>query len=387
MEPSVARPEIFLSLDRFEGYAGTSLSDWLLIREQIGNFRPLDIKQFETEGRSCEICFEPFGHSYDGSPLEMPIELDSCGHVFGHKCLYKWLVTFTSNGKWWNWQAWDAYWPHMSEEAYWENDEKQFHEALMFTDVDDISVAFQNDRRKRDWRDHLNWRSDHSDDLLPQPGPPRSPETTVASCPKCRGKFGLHRVGLPGWNIKARVHFWDCLYKKIGISRSPKEKQCRRDLVRYIRMVREPKINIERGHMRSFTLQAQASAMRFALRRGNRELDPQQTYLRDAIFNLGCYGLHEGEYSPDSYENRKVPLWCYQVDRIESGLDPKITTFMYLQSVLNQMDESEQWDQARSSMEFYQELRKQISGPWRRKLFTELGGLYLTRTGFLTHGL
>ena len=58
------------------------------------------------------------------------------------------------------------------------------------------------------------------------------------------------------------------------------------------------------------------------MRRGKRDLDPLQTYLRDAILNLGCHGLNEGEYNSDSYENRKVPKWCYQVDRIERGLSP-----------------------------------------------------------------
>lgn len=125
--------------------------------------------------------------------------------------------------------------------------------------------------------------------------------------------------------------------------------------------------------MRSFTLKAQISALRFALRRGKRDLDPLQTYLRDAIFNLGCHGLNEGEYNSDSYENRKVPKWCYQIDRIERGLSPIVKRE---NDLVNSTEENstEEKDEVEYSMEFYRQLREQTMGPWRRALFTEVGG-------------
>ena len=163
------------------------------------------------------------------------------------------------------------------------------------------------------------------------------------------------RSEMMGARIKARVLFWDDLYEKLGISRSAKEEQSRTDLLRYVEMVEQPSRTSTPKQMRRYTVQAQASAMRFALRRGNRDLDPLQTYLRDAIFNLGCYGLREGEYDAKSYENRRVPVWCYKIDRLER----RQTT-------------ARNWNTP--SWDFYRSLNNQISGPWRRKLFAEVGG-------------
>ncbi|MCJ1271187.1 hypothetical protein MMC22_011087 [Lobaria immixta] len=142
-------------------------------------------------------------------------------------------------------------------------------------------------------------------------------------------------------------------------------------------MVDLPRIDIKPEYMRPFTLQAQVSAMRFALRRGNRDLDPLQTYLRDAIFNLGCYGLHEGEYYAMSYENRKVPMWCYKVDRIERGLSPVTAPVMHWLYAFDRMglvNGTEEWNWIEYSMKFYREWKQQTSGPWRRTLFAEVGG-------------
>ena len=223
---------------------------------------------------------------------------------------------------------------------------------MVLTDVADADNVFQDDDELRsDWRDYLNWVSDDEIDIIP-----RWPEVDEGSCPKCRGKFLLvAQSGLMGMRITARIQFWDKLYEKLGISRSAKEEQSRTDLLRYVQTVEPPRRAVTSAHMRGFTLQAQASAMRFALRRGKRDLDPLQTYLRDAIFNLGCYGLREGgEYQADSYENRRVPLWCYDVDYMERG-----------------------WrlpHESKDYWKFYRELNKQISGPWRRKLFADIGG-------------
>lgn len=60
--------------------------------------------------------------------------------------------------------------------------------------------------------------------------------------------------------------------------------------------------------------------MRFAMQRGRWNLTPEQCYLRDALFNLGCYGVNDPseEYSAEAYEDRQnLPLWCWQFELFE----------------------------------------------------------------------
>ena len=58
----------------------------LLVNQQIQNFKPVQTGDLEPENRECDICFEPFDLE------EEPITLLSCGHIFGHDCLYHWVA-------------------------------------------------------------------------------------------------------------------------------------------------------------------------------------------------------------------------------------------------------------------------------------------------------
>lgn len=363
MESPTTPPERVVCLDEDEAYAGASHSDWQSMIKQMENFIPLKLEDIESENRDCEICYEPLG-------AEEPIKLLPCGHVFGHICLYRWLVEFMPEGRWWYWEDSEAYRPYLSEEEFLNADEEEFQEAIRHTNVRDVSIAYQEDGRRRpDWRDYLNWNSDNDEHLMPSfPfGPWPSNDVCNATCPKCRNEFSILRYGEIGTRIEARLRFWDLMYEKLGLSRSAKEERSRNDIMRYVQMVQVPRTEIKPEHMRRFTIQAQVSAMRFALRRGNRELDPLQSYLRDAIFNLACYGLHDGEYCAMSYEDRRVPLWCYQVDRIERGLSPIMPWAM-------PAGKKPIWNMRQASEEFYLELNQQDSGPWRRALFADVGG-------------
>lgn len=366
MDLSDAPTNVFVSLDEDEAYAATSYLEWQLMVKQMENFELLKTDDIEPEKRDCEICYEPF------SPSEQPIELRACGHVFGHACIFSWLAESIPMRKWWNCVAKDAHWPFPTEEVFRMNDEDEFQEALRYTNVDDVSIALQENGHPRpDWRDYLNWGSWDYQDLMPISRPQLSEEVPKASCPKCRVEFSILRSEVNGMKIEARLRFWDCLYEKLGISRSAKEEESRNDLLKYVQMFQMSGTEIRSEPMRSFSLQAQVSAMRFALRRGNRDLDPLQTYLRDAIFNLGCYGLHDGKYSATSYRNRRVPMWCCLVERIERGLSPLITPAMHWIRVLDNTDLAEQ---DRCSREFHRELKRKVFGPWRRALFADVGG-------------
>lgn len=115
MESPVAPPNMFVFLDGDEAYAGTTYSEWLLMVSQTENFKSLKIEDIEPENRVCEICFEPLG------PSEEPIQILSCGHVFGHVCLSNWLAEFRST-----WIAGNAFWPLLSEENLREDDEDEY---------------------------------------------------------------------------------------------------------------------------------------------------------------------------------------------------------------------------------------------------------------------
>lgn len=211
----------------------------------------------------------------------------------------------------------------------------------------------------------LNWISDNHWDLMPIPNsvrPERSTAVPNLSCPKCRGRFSILRSGVNAVRIEARLRFW---------ARSAKEEQSRNDLWQYVQMVQVPRTETKPEHMRPFTLQAQVSAMRFALCRGKRDLCPLQTYFRNAIFNLGCYGLRDGEYDANSYENRKVPMWCCSVGRIECGFEPLLGSMMH-EMLVYPFGANECYREY--AMEFYRELRTLVSGSWRRNLFKYLGG-------------
>lgn len=364
MTSSVAPAKTFIHLEEDEAYACTSFAEWQLIVTQMENFETLKVEDIEPENRFCEICFEPFGPFDDGSPSEEPVQLLGCGHVFGHVCISHWLAQFMPQGKWWYYIK-DSYLHSLSDRDFRSNEATKVCAAINHTDFDNVGILYHEDRQlRRDWRDILNWNTDYLEDLLPASMPWFGPELRDASCPKCRGEFLILRSGLMGVKVEAHLHFWDRLYEKLGISRSPKEEQSRNDLMRYVQMVQVQKMEIQPEDMRSFTLQAQVSAMRFALRRGNRALDSPQTYLNIAIFNLGCYGIHEGEYDAVSYETLGVPLWCYQVDRIERGLNPRMLPVVRHRN----------WNLVDYHREFYLEHRRQIFGPWRRTLFAEVGG-------------
>lgn len=267
MESSIAPVTFFLSLYADEAYAGTSEMEMLLVNQQIQNFKPVKTGDLEPDNRECDICFEPFGIA------EEPIKLLSCGHIFGHGCLYHWAAQFLPSGRWFKWEAPRSPFASLSEDAFRRKEQDIFSEAIHYTDVEDVTKAYQDDGLlKRDWREYLNWNSDTFEDLMPPTEKQLLTESIIIpgiSCPKCRGKFPILKSGVIRMAIEARLRFWDRLYEKLELSRSPKEEQSRTELLRYVQMVQLPKMDIRPEHMRSFTLQAQASAMRFEIGRAH----------------------------------------------------------------------------------------------------------------------
>ena len=172
------------------------------------------------------------------------------------------------------------------------------------------------------------------------------------TCPNCRRKFTIQRLtGVHAGIIEMRLRFWDSAYEKLGIQLSVEEEVCREELWRF---VKETKVDLNtlRHRMPWPEVHARVSAMRFALRRGQWDLTPAQCDLRDALFNLGCCGVDNPseKYCAESYEGRKLPVWCWQFEQIERRLHPMLYGIE---------KRGEGWEQ-------------QTLGEWRQKLFVEI---------------
>lgn len=239
MKPSVEPAIISVYLDEDEAYSGTPSSEWYSIARQLEEFKSLKIEDIKPQNWDCEICRETIGTSDDDRPSEVPIEMISCGHVFGHICLSTWFANSMLTDNWWHWAA-----PQTLPVSFEANGEAEYREAVIYTSVEDVSIALHPDGQRRpDWRDFLNWTSDDHKNLMPTSLPPL--ENYCVSCPKCRKDYLLVKSGVIGVEVMARVQFWDLLYEKIGVTRSTEEEQSRTELLRYVQMVEYPKVEIK----------------------------------------------------------------------------------------------------------------------------------------------
>ncbi|MCJ1264445.1 hypothetical protein MMC22_004317 [Lobaria immixta] len=281
--PRVA-PENTLPLVHGEAYAGTSKSEWEAIACQLELMRPVKVDHIEPENQQCDICRESFGPSDNGASRENPVSLP-CGPIFGNDCLWNWIVAGSGV---------------FLGEVVDIVDQGQ----LLETVEEHVSVGPSNydDLLEKEWL----WfrKSDFT-------------------CPKCRKRFKVI-LSEEAPNIEARLRLWDHAYEKLDIVRSAEEEMCRQDLWRLVENMNLGEVRGDLGQIPSFKLRAQVSVMRFAIRRAQWDLTPVQCHLRDALFNLGCFGANDApeEYCADSYENRPLPMWSWQFDRIERGMNP-----------------------------------------------------------------
>lgn len=318
IEPQVATANTFV-LFHDEAYAGTSRADWEAIVNQGDVLKPVDLDDIEPENRECDICREPFGPSSDNptSP-EVPVSLP-CGHIFGKDCLENWIAVAGGRGD------------SGEHENRLDDDSPDEERTGEVGQAAETSVV----------------------DLFPD-----STFSTTGdpfSCPKCRAE---HVEAQDAPTIAARLRFWDHAYEHLGIVRSAEEEGCRDDLWQFVSKPRFAQEGAESANLiRALDKRAQVSAMRFALRRAHWDDTLVQRHLLYAFFHLAC--CHEAdkndapeEYSPDAYENCVLPLWCWQFDRFERGLDPRPAS-------------------GSRGHGFHDEWQQQRLGPWSRELFEE----------------
>lgn len=172
---------------------------------------------------------------------------------------------------------------------------------------------------------------------------------TAFSCPKCRKTFTIEISGELTAAIEARLRLWDLAYQKLGIIRSVEEEEDRQDLWRFVEELKLMEVSWN-GPRSLLDLRAQVSGLRFALQQLRWDLTPVQLHLRDAFFNLACYGVNDvpEEYCAESYEDRTIPTWCQRFARTMRGHNPNLS---------------------QNLCEFFDNWEQQRIGPWRRSLF------------------
>lgn len=297
-----------------EAYAGILKTDWEKIILNLRILNPVNLHDLESDSQECDICRRSFLLAEDDTAFEKPVSLP-CGHVFGRDCLLDWInVGFESS----------------------------------FCEHNDI---VDGEQPEEIFRTNSALPPDHIGDLMEHElGWLRMREFT---CPNCRKHFIVRNIaGGQSERIEAQLRFWDAAYEKLGVVRSIEEESCRQDLRRFVEVSTVGRDKIL-GHQKTFwfDFHARVSVMRFALRRARWDLIPVQRHLCHALFNLGCCGLNDPsiEYCHESYDDRNIPLWCLQWEKIARVMEP-------IYAVIKPGDH---WEQQRL-------------GPWRRKLFAEI---------------
>lgn len=307
-----ATPANMFELRDEEAYAGFSKQDWGKILNHLEFFKSVTLDDIEPENRECDICRQSFCSTDDGQSPEIPISLP-CGHVFGMDCLSNWITVGQND--------------HPPEP----DDNVNQEQPKEVSSMNSFGIAQINH-------------------LLPQKLV-HFPHQSF-TCPNCRREFTIQTLsGAQAVVIETRLQFWDSAYEKLGIELSVEEEVCRDELWRFVKGTKV-ELNTLRQEMPWLEVHARVSAMRFALRRGQWDLTAAQRDLRDALFNLGCCGVGNPseEYCAESYEDRKLPVWCWQFEQIERRLYPMLYGIE---------KRGEGWEQ-------------QTLGEWRQKLFAEI---------------
>ena len=281
-EPTPPPKNIF-DLGPDEVYAGISRADWEVITGQLKLFKPVNPNDMELEDRTCTICQECFDLSCHDSCSE-PVALP-CGHVFGQGCIRDWITVSNKS-------CFDEFLENVdSEQPVWGAD------------------------------------TDTYVDLLPGPGMFTKENF---SCPMCRQEFTLGTCTESRSAIVARLRVWDDAYKKLGIVRSAEEEVCRKEIWHFASKAEAQFAENSPDQVHSVERRAQAAAMRSALRRVQQPHTAGQHRLIEAFFKIVCYGINDtpeayradADADTDDDENRPIPLWCWQLDRLDRGLNP-----------------------------------------------------------------
>lgn len=174
MEESTSQPSTPISFDLPDdiGYAVTETATCEAVEFLMTKLEQVNIDDLDTDNQICPICQERFHVSEDITLSHAPVKT-VCGHIFGNKCIIRWL--------------------------------------------DPLCL----------------YREDSNDALLADPDAPLF-EISKSSCPKCREVFFPEPYKESMRELRLRLWLWDAAYARAGVARSEKEERSRKYLWQYV---------------------------------------------------------------------------------------------------------------------------------------------------------
>lgn len=212
------KPNAFVIADD-EAYAMTNIQTFTAIEFLLTKLEPVNLEALGPEDAVCTICHQEFRISSDVKHSHAPVKTP-CRHIFGQKCLMKWLGPLSS-------------WGSQSE-----------HHAT-----------------------------------AADPSPATTHGNT--SCPLCRQALVPNFPIEPLESLASRLAFWDKAYAGAGVARSEREDRSRTILWGYVDCCRAMD---ELGHdILGARFLAQTMFMRWLHALRSRIRTPQQEYLRQKL--------------------------------------------------------------------------------------------------------
>ncbi|MCJ1463282.1 hypothetical protein MMC07_001888 [Pseudocyphellaria aurata] len=266
--PQTPKPNELMIPDD-EAYARTNI-EMGEIADILMKLVPIKLEDLDLNDRVCAICRAEFFVSEDAKISHDPVRA-SCGHVFGKRCIIRWLDPFCA----WGLKAEDD--PEIDPEA-------------------------------------------------------RLYESTNSHCPYCRRHLCPKSPIEPMEIVAHRLSFWDMAYASAGVERSEREESTRKSLwqyVEYCRSIDEHEVDreTELDHQRC----AQMLLLDFALALKIEKLTPEQEILRQRLERISRKDLErcsvqDGRYffDIDSDDNEVVEVGFSLMEsgfKIESSLD------------------------------------------------------------------
>lgn len=230
------RPNEF-AISKDTAYAVTDVEIWEIIEYLVTKLRPVRLEDLDPDDRVCSICQEELLGSEDVSPSHAPVKI-MCGHIFGRKCIIRWLNPLCT------------------------------------------------------WEFLINHQTAHPDQLL----------YANSSCPMCRADCVPEVVVEAAELVACRLCFWDMAYASAGVARSEREERSRASLVKHIiycRSIYEDKTD-EEWDLDLFKV-VQDSLLGFVESLKRQTLTAEQERLRKRLERIGRKDLAKCPFANEAF--------------------------------------------------------------------------------------
>lgn len=228
-----SKPNAFVFADD-EAYAMTNIQTFKVAEFILKKLEPVNLQALGPEDAVCIICQQEFRISEDVKLSHAPVKTP-CGHIFGRKCIMKWLDPL----------------------CFWGLKEEYDTEA----DETDSSRVIKHGK---------------------------------TSCPICRHVLVPNPVVERMESLAQRLALWDRAYSSAGVARSCREDRSRSILWEYVETCRSMD-ELEQNTLRAQFL-AQVTLMRWLHALQSRILTPQQEYLRQKLIRFAWESVPLGNF-------------------------------------------------------------------------------------------